>query len=825
MSIIRFIFQRFRFTTLLFIVWFLSSIQLFAQKDSVTFFDYKNPELYSIDSIFVSGVKFLDNATLISLSGLKKGQALQIPGDEISDAITKLWKQGLFSDAKIMVTKIVNKKVTLEIYLQERPKLANVIYHGVKKSEEDDLKEKLNLQRGGQITENLLINSSNKIKDHFKEKGFLKTEVSFVQKEDSMFLNSVNLHIFVDKKLKIKIKQIIFEGNKILPDKKLRRAMKETKQKRKINFKGSKYIVEKFEEDKKNIIIKYNEKGYRDARIVKDTIYDFDAQTIVLKIAIEEGRQYFFRNINWVGNTKYSSETLSKILGIKKGDVYDQILLDKRLISDEDAVGNLYLDDGYLFYNCSPLEVSVANDSIDLEMRVMEGKQATINNILITGNNKTKEYVIRREIRTKPGELFSKTDITRSIRELAQLGYFDPEKLNVNPMPNPAEGTVDIEYLVEEKANDQLELSGGYGGNMLIGTIGVRFNNFSTKDFFKKGAWRPIPSGDGQQLSVRAQTNGKYYQSYNLSFVEPWFGGKKPISFTFSVYRTLRTTGSLLSSDPESPSFKISGAAIGLGNRLRWPDDYFMLYNELSFQQYDLHNWTNGFVIKDGKSNNVSYKITFSRNSIDNPLYTRRGSMFSLSSQLTPPFSLLNKKDYTLLSDAEKYKWIEYHKWIFEADWFTPLVQNLVLHTKTTFGFLGHYNPDRQSPFEGFSLGGDGMGYYMYGVDVVGLRGYENGSLTPEGSRPIYNKMNMELRYPFSLNPQATVYGMLFLEGGNAWNTAEDFNPFDIYRAAGAGLRIFLPMLGMMGIDWGYGFDAPGSTKKSQFHFVLGQQF
>ncbi|NOZ47253.1 MAG: BamA/TamA family outer membrane protein, partial [Chlorobi bacterium] len=578
-------------------------------------------------------------------------------------------------------TKIIGDKIFFDIYLLERPRLSGFSFTGVSKSEADDLREEIKLIKGSQVTDNIIINTKNTIKKFYVDKGYLKTFVSIQQDEDTAYVNKVVLQINVHKNERVKINDIIFEGDSVLKENKLWRAMKETKRKKWYNlFKPSKLIDKKYEDDKKKIIEKYNELGYRDARILDDSIYFNDDKTINIVIKISEGPKYYFRNITWVGNSKYSSDALSQVLNIKKGDVFDQSVLDKRLLVDEDAVSSLYLDNGYLFFSVTPVEVNVENDSIDIEMRIIEGKQARINRVTISGNTKTNEHVIRREIRTKPGQLFSRSDIIRSHRELAQLGYFDPEKLDVTPVPNPADGTVDLEYTVEEKPSDQIELSGGWGQNMVVGTLGLVFNNFSIRNVLKADAWRPLPSGDGQKLSLRAQTNGTYYQSYSLSFVEPWLGGKKPNSFSVSAYRSIRNYGGYYSTSfaANTSSMKVTGVAVGLGRRLTWPDDFFILSHELSYQQYNLSNYGTYFIFSDGKSNNISFKTTFSRNSVDQPIYPRRGSLLSLSLQLTPPFSLLNNKDYSVMTDQEKYKWIEYHKWTIKSSWFTSLVGKLV---------------------------------------------------------------------------------------------------------------------------------------------------
>ncbi len=824
-----------------------SLVQLYAQDldyDRLPVIDYSNPREYEIADISVSGVEFLQPQVLISISGLKVGNRIKVPGDEITNALDKFWDQGLFADAKISARKIEGGKIYLDIYLKEQPRLSRLVVDGLKKGETQDLMEKLNVRTGSQVTKDLLNNTERLIKDHFIEKGFFNTTVDIRQEKDTLRANSVRLYVTVNKNQRIKIDDIIIEGNQVYEDKRLRRILKNTK---KVNinfFKASKFIRDDYKEDKLKLIEFYNENGYRDAKILGDSlIYMPEEKRLLLKIFLVEGNKYYFRNIRWVGNTIYHSALLDAVLGIDKGDVFDQSLLSKRLEVDEDAVSSLYLDNGYLFFSVDPVEVNVENDSIDFEMRIYEGKQATINNIIISGNTKTNEHVVRREIRTKPGELFSKSDIIRTVRELSQLGHFDPEKIEPIPFPNPADGTVDIEYKLVERANDQLEISGGWGAGMLVGTIGLRFSNFAAREMFNPRAWRPVPSGDGQTLSLRAQSNGKYYQSYNMTFIEPWFGGKKPNSLAVSFFRS-KMDNSYYLWDVGTSSMKITGASVGLGRRLRWPDDFFTLYNEISFQQYNLDNWTGYFQFSDGASNNISFNTTLARKSIDQLIYPRRGSDFSLSLKLTPPYSLFTEKDYSNISKSEKYKWIEYHKWLFKADYYTTLAGNLVLATRAHFGYLGHYNSDLgPSPFEAFDVGGDGMsGYNLYGYDIIALRGYENGSLTPrvdaEGnvmtngvgtkSGNVYTRIFLELRYPITLNPSATVFVLGFLEGGNAWYSIDQFNPFLIKRSAGIGLRAFLPMFGLLGIDWGYGFDeVPGfpDANKSQFHFTIGQQF
>lgn len=790
---------------------------------------YSNPEDFCIKGVTVTGINFLDPNVLISISGLNVGDTISVPGDDVTRSIQKLWDQGLFSDVKITATRIEGKDIYLEIFLLELPRISGIEITGVKKSEVKEIRELINLRVGGQATENILDNSIRLIKKHYRSKGFLNTSVDIYQENDSVIANGVRLTLAIDKKAKVKISEITFEGNQVFSDAKLRRKLKNTKRRDWNIFKSSKFIENDYEDDKIKLIAYYNEHGYRDAKILGDSIYNTVENRIGIKLFIEEGPQYFYRNIVWVGNTKLPDELLDDLLGIKKGDVYDKTLLEKRLFIDENSISTVYMDDGYLFFNLDPVEVRAENDSIDLEMRIFEGDQATVNRITIVGNTKTHENVIRRELYSKPGDLFSKTNITRSIRELANLGHFDPEKLDIKPLPNPADGTVDLRYIVEEKANDQLEISGGWGANMFVGTVGVRFSNFSIQRVFDKEAWRPIPSGDSQTLSIRAVTNGTYYKALSLSFVEPWLGGKKPTNLSVSVFHTVQNTGNVFYQRTDQ-SMKVTGGSLGIGTRLKWPDDYFSFYNEISLQNYNLNNWTNAFIISDGYSNNFSYRATLSRNSVDQLIYPRRGSNFSVSLQLTPPYSLINGKDYSQITDSKvKYKWIEYHKWSGRAQWYHALYENLVLYTNAQFGYLGYYNKDiGYSPFEGFTLGGDGMsGYNLYGRETIGLRGYTNESLTIGYSSNIYEKFTTELRYPLTLQPQAAIYLLTFLEAGNSWYEFNSYKPFNLHRSAGVGIRLFLPMIGMLGVDWGYGFDAvPGkNAHKGQFHFQIGMPF
>ncbi len=838
---------------------------------NIEYVDYSRPKEYIIADIKITGVKYLQPGVLVNLSGLKIGQKINIPGDDISKAIEKFWSHGLFSDVKILVNKTEENLAFLEIHLVERPRLSKLNLHGINKSEIKDIEEKIQLKPGTQVTDNTINHTKTLIENHFISKGFLNVNVQIVPKEDTASFNKVALDVYIAKNKRVKIGDIEIKGNKVYSDARLRRVMKKTKKKNLNIFKSSKFIENDFKEDKESLISFYNKNGYRDAKITGIEQKPLNNKRIELSISLEEGDKYFVRNITWIGNTKYPSELLGHILGFKKGDVYDQKLMEERLFSDEDAVTSLYMDNGYLFFGVDPVEVNIENDSVDLEMRINEGKQATIDKIIIKGNTKTNEHVVRRELRTRPGELFSRSDIIRSVREIAALGHFNPEKISPNPIPNPATGTVDLEYQLEERANDLLEVSGGWGGYGFVGTIGVKFSNFSARNMLNGKAWRPVPTGDGQTLSIKAQSNGRFYQAYNVSFVEPWFGGKKPNSFSVSLNHTaMKPTsyGSNYTIETRDGYFRIYGASVGMGHRLKWPDDYFTIYNEISFQRYNLKKWQGYFFLEDGRANTISFKTSLSRSSQDQMIYPRRGSLFSLTLQLTPPYSLFRKDNFWKLTDEEinevyrtpniedfeseikgreqrkKFEFIEYHKWTFKSAWYTNIIANLVLATKAEFGYLGYYNSKiGYAPFEKFDVGGSGMHYgnYYYGNDIVALRGYEEGSLTPQSSiltssgkyqaidnGNVYSKYAVELRYPFTMSESATIYGLAFKEAGNAWSKFKDFNPFIVKRSAGVGIRAFLPMFGLLGIDWGYGFDPqPNETKPhgSEFHFVMGQEF
>lgn len=822
---------------LLAFIFIVASIAATAQEST---FSYETPKKYFVKEISVSGLKFLDSGVLISVSGISAGDSILVPGDVITTAIKKLWSQGLFSDVKISAKKIDGSDIYLDIFLQEQPRISSFSFKGVRKGEIDDLKEKIKLRAGGQLTESILENSIIILKKHYRAKGFLNVAIDPIQENDTVIANGVKLTFDIKKNGKVKIGQIDFEGNTAYSDARLRRALKKI-HRRDINiFKSAKFIESDYDESQSNLIAFYNEHGYRDSKILRDSIYKINDKRIGITFFITEGPQYHIRSIEWIGNTKLPAEGLSNILGMKKGDIYDKSLLEKRLFTDETSISTLYMDDGYLFFQIDPIEKNIQNDSVDIEMRIYEGEQATINKVMISGNTKTNEHVIRREIWTKPGYLFSKSEITRTLRELGQMGHFDPEKLDVKPFPNPADKTVDLRYVLEEKANDQLEVSGGWGNKMFVGTVGIRFSNFSVGRIFKKEAWRPVPSGDSQSLALRASTNGTYYKSFSLSFSEPWLGGKKPKNFSFSLFHQIQSgTRNAYFYEKSSTFFKISGASVGIGSRLKWPDDYFTVFNELSFQNYNLKDY-DGFLFRTGQSNNFSFKTTVARNSTDQTIYPRRGSNLSVSLQITPPYSMFNGKDYTQsISVGEKYKWIEYHKWTTKFQWYMPLVENLVLYTGFQMGIMGYFNQDLgYSPFESFDVGGDGMSGYsgVFGRETIGLRGYNNSSLTPYtsiggstiGDGHLYDKYTVEVRYPISLKPQAAIYLLTFVEAGNAWKNADEFNPFNVHRSAGVGARMFLPMLGMLGVDWGYGFDKIAgrpNAHKGQFHFLIGMPF
>lgn len=823
--------------------------------------DYSTPKEYIIAGIVVDGIRNLDHNQIISKSGLIRGNKIKIPGDDITQAIQKLWKEKLFSDIQIYVEKTQGENAFLVIKLEERSRLSRYSFKGISKSNADDLRETIDLYAGKLVTEDEIFRIKQISRGFYIEKGFLRPEVKVITKPDTLVNNSVMMKIIIDKGERFKINKITFEGNENLTSKKLKRQMKKTKEKKwwKI-FWRSKYISSLYKADKQKILAKYKDNAFRDAEITFDTIYDFDEKNINIDIKINEGNKYFIRSIDWTGNLKYRSGFLDTILGIKPGDEYNQSVLDARLYMNPGGtdVSSLYMDDGYLFFQVTPIEKNVENDSVDLEFRIYEGKQARIKNITVTGNTKTSDHVIIRDLYTKPGDLFSRDAVIRSQRELSQKGYFDPEQLNVNPKPNPADGTVDIEYVVAEKPSDQIELSGGWGAGQLVGTLGVSFNNFAIKNTFKKGAWNPLPAGDGQRLSIRAQSNGFRFQSYNFSFTEPWLGGKKPNALSVSAYhsvqaydrkyvqgsdgRALRDADGNKILTANRRILKMTGASIGLGRRLTWPDDYFSVYHELGYQYFDLNNFSNVFSFSDGYVNNIFYQFSLSRSSIDQPLYPRTGASFKFSVKVTPPFSLLGPdKDYAELDDQAKYRWIEYNKFKFTSSWFAPLSKDkkLVLNARMGFGFLNGWNKEIGAPpFERFYLGGSGLtGFQLAAQEIIALRGYDDGNVSPTVGGSIISKYTLELRYPVSLNPQATIYVLGFTEAGNTWNDYKKYNPFAVKRSAGLGVRIFLPMFGLMGLDYGWGFDQVDAGAKGeavhnaelqakgyrgQFHFTIG---
>lgn len=842
--------------------------------------DYSFPREYEIGGITVTGVEYVDPAVVSMLSGLSVGMKVKVPGDKISNAIRRLWEQGLFEDIQITYTQKVAGKIFLNIDMKERPRISKFSLKGFKRSEAEEVRKKINLTRGDVATEHTYNKTKSIIHDYYAKKGYLNAEVKITEVPDTTTVNYVNLVISVDKKNKVKIGDIYVNGNEVLTDAQVRGAMKETKRRGKFDplrplgavvvnsvwdivtlkpidaedewawyitenirpriFKSSRFNEDDFKSDKELIIKKYNEKGYRDAKIVRDSIFVMDDKNIGIMLDISEGDKYYFGNITWVGNTKYDTATLNKVLGIRKGDVYNQDLLDQNLTYSEGGydITSLYMDDGYLFFRVDPVEIRVENDTIDIEMRMNEGEQATIKHVTVKGNTKTNDRIIIREMYTRPGQLYSRSDIIRTMRELSALQYFDSEKLTPDIQPNPADGTVDINYVVEETPNDQIELSAGWGYGRLMLSLGLNLNNVSLRNFFKKDAWRPIPAGDGQKLSFRIQTYGTTYINYGVSFTEPWLGGRKPnaltVSFYHSIYRNtyIETIG----------TFRQTGISAGIGQRLKWPDDYFTLYNGINLIKYNLWNYKSifNFGTGNGNFNIIGYNISFGRNSTSNPIYPRYGSEFILSLELTPPYSIIHPVDYEALYPDEDeredamFHWVEFHKWKFKAAMYAEVADKLVLMTRMRFGFLGYYNPKIGiTPFQRFCLGGDGLtgSYNFDGRELIGMRGYANNSLTPdyyvngnEGGN-IFVKYTMELRYPLSLAPTATIYALTFVEAGNDWLGFDRFDPFDLYRSAGVGVRIYLPMFGMLGLDWGYGFDeVPGipDANGSQFHFSIG---
>ncbi|EMR03746.1 BamA/OMP85 family outer membrane protein [Cesiribacter andamanensis] len=870
--------------------------------------NYANPQEYEIADIAITGLSTLNAEALISLTGLRVGDRIRIPGDAITNAINKLWEQGIIGDAGIYITKTEGDRVWLEIALSERPRLSGYDVEGVSKTQSSDIKDQIKLNRGRVVTDALLKNTELNVRKYLIEKGYLNATVKITPEKDQNLSNSVRLRIRVDRGRKQKIDQINFVGNENLADSRLKGRMKKTKEKPRITlfqdlvgrairlrpshigqffsnsrevdgqdikdylathvkpnfFSSSKFVRQEFEEDKKSVIAFYNSKGYRDARIIGDTVYRSPKENrLVLDVQVEEGRKYYFRTIDWTGNYVHTDSTLSRILAIDKGDVYDMELIQKKLNYNPAGqdISSLYMDNGYLFFSIRPVEVKVEGDSIDVEMRIQEGPQATIKRIIVNGNERTKDHVIMREIRTLPGEKFSRTNVIRTQREILALGYFDQEAFGINPVPNPADGTVDIEYTVQEKPSDQIELSAGWGGRGqgayggFIGTLGLVFNNFSIQNILKPSTWDPLPVGDGQTLALRGQASGRRFQSYSFTFSEPWLGGKKPNSFSVnlshSIQRYYNQTTLFRFDDQASGHLKVTNLSVGLGRRVKWPDDFFAVRNTLSYQIYNIYtrldaegnpvnNFNPGQIIgiQNGNANNITFNTTFSRNSVSAPIYPLNGSSYTLTASFTPPYSAFSSTNYSDLDLSERYRWVEYHKYMFDAETYTSVIGKLVLNTKANMGFIGSYGGDAPiGPFERFVLGGDGLSGqaagFILGRDIIGLRGYTNNSITPRDQNGqmmggiIYNKFALQLRYPVSLAPSATIYVQAFAEAGNNWASYSEYNPFKLYRSAGIGARIFMAAFGLIGIDWGYGFDqVPGQPDASgpQFHFTIGQQ-
>lgn len=792
---------------------------------------------YELGGISVKGLQKFEEQTVKVFTGLRVGQKIKLPGDKLTSAIKKLYKTKQFSDIDVYIDKIDGNVVYLQFKVTELPQLNNITILGVRKGKVKELKKDTDLKKGTMVTDNLIVTTKNYIENKYKEKGFLKTKVSLNTKKDTSSANRVNMLINIDRGQKVKIKNINFQGNKALNNKRLRKAMKNTKKMFFGRFwKTSKYIDEKFKEDLENIVTTYSERGYRDARVLNHKLTWNKDNTINLDIEVEEGKKYYFGDILFLGNSKYTDEQLSQMLKIEKGDTYNGKILKERVTGDgtpdSDDIASLYQNNGYLFSRVMPVETKVQNDSIDIEIRIFEDEPTKINKVTVNGNDKTNDHVIYRELRTRPGYLYSKSDIIRTIRELGQLRFFDPETISPDLKPNYADKTVDIDYTVAEKGSSQIELQGGYGGGSFIGTLGLSFNNFSLRNIFNKKAYRPLPMGDGQKLSLRLQKS-RYYTTSSFSFSEPWLGGKKPRSFSFSVYNSKQFRYNYITNKVDkSQRLNIVGASIGLGERLKWPDDNFTLSQGISYQLYDLKNYPiSTFSFSSGSSNNLAYTITLGRSSAGpNPIFPRSGSEFSISGKFTFPYSLVGKKDYTKIADKEKYKWLEYYKAAFKGKWYTSLTKDLVLMSNAEFGYLGFYNKKLgSSPFERFFVGGDGMAsFQLDGRETVRLRGYENGRVSSIEGGTIYNKFEFELRYPITLKPSASIYALGFLEAGNSYNNFNSYNPFELKRSAGLGLRIFMPAFGLLGIDFAHGFDPlPGSNKKSgwQTHFYIGQQF
>ena len=816
---------------------------------------YDKGKFYELGEITVTGVKSFSPQTVVAYTGLKKGQRIQIPGEEISTTINKLWKLELFSDIEFFITKIEGEVVDLELYIQELPTLSEYTIKGIKKGKIETIVKDTDIKKGKKLSKNFLATTKNYIENKFKKEGFLNAKVTIDTKADTTDVNNQKMLVSVDRGDRVKVRSISFEGNEVYKPKKLRKKLKNTR----LEFPGrfwkrSKYIEADFEEDLKKLLDFYKEKGYRDARIISDSIV-VDDNKIDVVVKVQEGNKYYFGNVDFIGNSVYSDAQLSRVLGIKAGDTYNGVLLRKRIADqtkpDGDDLTNLYQNNGYLFSSINPVEVSAVNDTINFEVRITEGKPAYFNRISVKGNDRTNDHVIYREIRTRPGELYSKDKVVRSVRELGQLGFFDAEQISPDFKDvDPNAGTVDIEYGLVEKGASQIELQGGYGGGGFIGTLGLSFNNFSMRNIFNKKEYKPVPMGDGQQLALRLQAS-RFFETYSFSFSEPWLGGEQPVRFSTSISQTTQyrynfTTGLA----DKSQYFKIRGINFGLAKRLQVPDDYFTLSQTIGYQYFDLNNYYTGlFTFGDGVSNNLFYAIALSRNNTyTNPIFPTGGSTFTIGAKLTFPYSLVNNIDYGNLKnlaayqdasgnpdqakiDQERFKWLEYYKLNFEGTWYTRIIDKLILRTHAEFGFLGAYNPDRGNiPFERYFLGGDGLQQYaMDGRETIALRGYENQSLSSRDGSTVYNKFSLELRYPITLKPSASIYALSFLEAGNGYDNFREFNPFNSKRSAGFGIRIFMPAFGLLGIDFGYGFDSevPNDLNPNgwETHFIIGQQF
>ncbi len=804
---------------------------------------YLEPKDYIIGGVTISGTKSLDKDVLLTISKLNKGDHITLPGEANANVIKNMYSQGLFEDVQLNVTKINLDTIYLEIAVTELPRLSRLHLTGIRKGEIDDVQKKLSDKAYKIVNANLISTTTAIIKKHFNEKGFLNTTVSIKQRKDPGDANSIILDVKIDKHKKVMISEVDFEGNKDFKDKKLRKYLSKTRTRKFYNIFGSrKFKQDKYDEDKENLVSKMQARGYRDAEIIKDSVFKTGPNTVGIKIKVFEGHKYYFGNIKWSGNAKYPAEVLNKILKIKKGDVFSEEELNKRLIGptpDNDDISSFYLNDGYLTYNADPVQTKIYNDTVDMDLRVYEGPQYTINRVILKGNDVTNDKVVMREIRTKPGQKFNKELLIRSTREIGQLGNFDEQKTEPKPTNiNPQDGTVDIVYNVVEKPSDQIELSGGFGGGQLVGTLGLTFNNFSLRNLFNLKAYKPLPKGDGQKLSLRGQSSGHTYQNFSFTFSEPWLGGKKPIYFALSAYTQLSSTGDYYAkTNPLYNKLRINGIGVTLGKRLNWPDNYFQLNYSLNFDHYNLDNYT-GYLFSNGTSYNIKLTQELSRNSIDVPIYPTSGSNIKFTVQATPPYSLFNNINYKIATPEQRYHFVEYYKFKYDAQWFTKITGKLVLMSQVRFGFLGQYKSEvGPSPFERFKLGGDGMQSYQFlqGSEIIGLRGYQNFSIIPEGTHytadnnpgsAIYNKYTMELRHPVIQGQSATIFLLAFAEGGNVWNSFNKFDPFNVKRSVGVGARIFLPIFGLLGLDYGYGFDKiPGipDANRGQFHFSISQ--